>query len=234
SKMEGIEIDGIFTHFTASEEVDKSQTNKQAEMFYDFVKRAEEKGINLGKKHMSNSAAVIDMPEYSEDMVRNGYSISGVHDDTVIIENLPIKPVVAFKSEISRVRTVPKGTGISYGSTYVTEEEDQVIATVPVGYADGYKRHLSNKGEVSINGQRAKIRGLICMDQMMVDVTGMECKPGDEVVLFGYEEGDPTIQELAKTAGTNYIDVYGNLSRRVPKVYFKDGEIVAVRDYLLD
>lgn len=235
AKLEGLKIDGIFTHFTASEEIDKTKSHKQAEMFYAFIKGLDARGVNYGKKHMANSAAVIDLPEYNEDLIRNGYNLTGMYDNTVKIENLPIKPVSQFKTEIARVRKVPKGTGISYGSVYVTEKDDQVIATLPVGYSDGYKRGLSKVGgEVSVNGKRAKIRGTICMDQMMVDVTGIDCKAGDEVILFGYEENAPTTDELAELMETGNIDIHTTVARRVPRVYLKDGKPIAYTDYLMD
>ncbi len=234
SKMEGIIIDGIFSHFTSSEEIDKTKTHEQAKMFYEFIKKLEDLGVDYGKKHLANSAAVIDLPEYNEDIIRNGYNLTGMHDSTVKIENLPIKLVSQLKTEIARVRKVPKGTGVSYNSKYVTQEEGEVIATLPVGYADGYKRKLTGVGEVLINGKRAKIRGSICMDQMMVDVTDIDCKAGDEVILFGYEENAPTTAELAELLDTGNIDIHSTLTRRVPKVYIKDGEAVAMTDYLMD
>lgn len=234
SEMENLKIAGIFSHFSNSEDPDKSNAHRQAREYHDFCKRVEEKGVDLGKKHLANSAAVIDLPEYHEDLIRNGYSLTGMYDDTVKIERMPIKLTAKLKSEISRVRTVPKGTGVGYGSTFVTEKEETTIATIPIGYCDGYKRALGNNGEVLINGQRAKVRGTICMDQMMVEVTGIDCKAGDEVVLFGYEGNEPSVFEVAKTAGTNNIDIYCSVSRRVPRVYIKDGEVVDIVDYLRD
>ncbi|NLW42679.1 MAG: alanine racemase, partial [Tissierellia bacterium] len=149
-------------------------------------------------------------------------------------ERLPIKLVSQFKTEIARVRKVPKGTGVSYNSKYVTEEDDQVIATLPVGYSDGYKRALTGKAEVLVNGKRAKIVGSICMDQMMIDVTGIDCKAGDEVILFGHVENAPTTAELAAILNTGNIDIHTTVARRVPRVYLKDGKAVAMTDYLMD
>ncbi len=234
SKLEGIVIDGIFSHFTSSEETDKTKSHMQAKMFHEFLQGLEKRDVDYGKRHLANSAAVIDLPEYNEDIIRNGYNLTGMHDSTVKIENLPVKLVSQLKTEIGRVRKVPKGTGISYNSKYITQEEGEVIATLPVGYADGYKRALSNLGEVLINGKRAKIRGSICMDQMMVDVTDIDCKAGDEAILFGYVENAPTTAELAGLLGTGNIDIHSTLTRRVPRVYIKDGEVVAVTDYLMD
>lgn len=232
--LEGITIDGIFSHFTSSEELDKTKSHEQAKMFHGFLKGLDERNVNYGKKHLANSAAVIDLPEYNEDIIRNGYNLTGMHDDTVHIERLPIKLVSQFKTEIARVRKVPKGTGVSYNSKYVTEEDDQVIATLPVGYSDGYKRALTGKAEVLVNGKRAKIVGSICMDQMMIDVTGIDCKAGDEVILFGHVENAPTTAELAAILNTGNIDIHTTVARRVPRVYLKDGKAVAMTDYLMD
>lgn len=234
SEMENLRIAGIFSHFSNSEDLDKSNAHRQASEFHDFCKRAEAKGVELGKKHLCNSAAVIDLPEYHDDLIRNGYSLTGMYDETVKIERMPIKLTAKLKSEISRVRTVPKGTGVGYGSTFVTEKESTTIATIPIGYCDGYKRSLANIGEVLINGKRAPVRGLICMDQMMVEVTDIDCKAGDEVILFGYEGDEPSVFEVAKTAKTNNIDIYCSVSKRVPRVYIKDGEVVEIVDYLFD
>ncbi|MFB0971785.1 MAG: alanine racemase [Neofamilia sp.] len=234
SKLEGIVIDGIFSHFTSSEEIDKTKSHEQAKMFYGFIEGLDKREANYGKKHLANSAAVIDLPEYNEDIIRNGYNLTGMHDDTVHIERLPIKLVSQFKTEIARVRKVPKGTGVSYNSSYVTEKEGQVIATLPVGYSDGYKRALTGKADVLVNGKRARIVGSICMDQMMIDVTDIDCKAGDEIILFGHVENAPTTAELAALLNTGNIDIHSTVGRRVPRVYIKDGKAVAMQDYLID
>lgn len=235
SKLEGIEIDGIFSHFTSSEEIDKEKTHIQGKMFFDFCDKLESRGVKLGDKHISNSGAVIDLPEYKSDLVRNGYNLTGLYDPTIHYENLPIKLTCRLRSIIARVRTVPKGTGVGYNTTFVTEKEETKIATIPLGYTDGYKKLLSNKGEVLINGKRAPIRGSICMDQFMVEVTDIDCKVGDEVVLFGYkEENGPTILEISELLNTGNIDIISTISRRIPRVYKKDGEIVDIVDYILD
>lgn len=234
SKLEGIVIDGIFSHFTSSEEIDKTKSHEQAKMFYGFIEGLDKREANYGKKHLANSAAVIDLPEYNEDIIRNGYNLTGMHDDTVHIDRLPIKLVSQFKTEIARVRKVPKGTGVSYNSSYVTEKEGQVIATLPVGYSDGYKRALTGKADVLVNGKRARIVGSICMDQMMIDVTDIDCKAGDEIILFGHVENAPTTAELAALLNTGNIDIHSTVGRRVPRVYIKDGKAVAMQDYLID
>lgn len=234
SKLEGIVIDGIFSHFTSSEEIDKTKSHEQAKMFYGFIEGLDKREANYGKKHLANSAAVIDLPEYNEDIIRNGYNLTGMHDDTVHIDRLPIKLVSQFKTEIARVRKVPKGTGVSYNSSYVTEKEGQVIATLPVGYSDGYKRALTGKADVLVNGKRARIVGSICMDQMMIDVTDIDCKAGDEIILFGHVENAPTTAELAALLNTGNIDIHSTVGRRVPRVYIKDGKAVAMTDYLMD
>ena len=234
SKLNNVSIKGIFSHFTSADDIDKTTTHKQAELFFDFVERLEEKNIDLGLKHLSNTGATIDLPEYILDAVRVGYAFTGLYDDTVQIENMPLKPTVQLVSELSRVHTVESGTGIGYGGAYITHKDKTDIATIPIGYADGLKRQLSQKGSVLINGKRAPIRGNLCMDQMMVESTGIDCKAGDRVVLFGFEENAPTIKELAKLIGTNYIDIISGHIRRVPIVYYLNGEVVAITDYLED
>lgn len=234
SKLEGIQIDGIFSHFTASEEIEKEKSHNEAKLFTDFCKKLEEKGVKLGKKHMSNSGAVIDMPEYTFDLVRNGYNLTGLYDPTIKHENLPVVLTCRLKTTIARVKTIDSGEGIGYNSTFTTEKETK-IATLPIGYTDGYKKQLSNIGEVLVNGKRAKIRGTICMDQMMVDVTNIDCKVGDEAIVYGYEEENaPTILEVSQLLKTGNIDIISTIARRVPRVYIKDGKVVDVVDYLLD
>ncbi len=233
SKLDGVKIEGIFSHFVGSEEIDKTKSHRQAENFLDFCKKLEDRGVIVGKKHMSNSGAVVDLPEYKFDLVRNGYNITGLYDPTVNHENLPVILACQLKTIVARVAEVEEGEGIGYNSTFVTDKKTK-IATLPIGYTDGYKKQLSNRGQVQINGQRAKIRGTICMDQMMVDVSDIDCKVGDPVIVFGYEDNAPSVLELSQELKTGNIDIISNIARRVPRVYVKDGKIVDIVDYLLD
>lgn len=235
-KLSGIYIEGIFTHFAKADESDKTHAMGQYEKFTYVIKALEEKGLSIPIKHSSNSAAIIDLPDYNMNMVRGGIMIYGLYpSDEVNKDTILLKPAMTLKTRISHLKSVPKGTGISYGQIFVTDK-DSVIGTLPIGYADGYTRMLTGKGEVYINGQRAKIVGKICMDQCMVDVSHIEdIKVGDEVVLFGYgKEGYPHVDEIAEKLGTINYEVVCMVSRRVPRVYISNGEIVNVRDYLLD
>ncbi|HEY8363003.1 MAG TPA: alanine racemase [Tissierellaceae bacterium] len=235
SKLPNIYVEGMFTHFAKADYKDKSYTKTQFERFSWVAKKLEERGLNIPIKHVSNSAAIIDMPELNLDMVRAGIIIYGLKpSDEVQLDKIDLKPAMALKARISHVKTVPKGTGISYGQIFVTERESK-IATIPIGYADGFCRLLTGKAEVSVKGKRAKIVGKICMDQCMIDVTDIEdVKVGDEVVIFGYEEGHPHVDELAEKLGTINYEVVCMVSRRVPRVYISNGKIVKVVDYVLE
>lgn len=236
AKLPNLEVEGIFTHFAKADELDKTFTIEQYEKFQWTIKELGNKGLNIPIKHASNSAAIIDLPEYNLNMVRGGIMLYGLYpSDEVIKEKVKLKPAMTLKAEISNIKVVPKGTGISYGQIFVTERESK-IATIPIGYADGFTRLLTSKSEVAIKGQRAPVVGKICMDQSMIDVTDVEnVHIGDEVILFGDGSfGSPHIDEVAKTLGTISYEVLCMVGRRVPRVYVKDKEIVKVVDYLLD
>ncbi|MFA5576481.1 MAG: alanine racemase [Tissierellaceae bacterium] len=235
-KLPSINIEGIFTHFAKADELDKKHAKGQYEKFSNLIKELEANGLKIPIKHSSNSAAIIDLPDYNMNMVRGGIMIYGLYpSDEVNRESIILKPAMTLKTRISHLKAVPKGTGISYGQIFVTEK-DSVIGTLPIGYADGYTRMLTGKGEVYVNGKRAKIVGKICMDQCMVDVSHIDdIKVGDEVVLFGYgREGYPHVDEIAEKLGTINYEVVCMVSRRVPRVYISNGKIVNIRDYLLD
>ena len=216
--LEGIHIQGVFTHFSTADEEDKTFTKKQFELFSDFVKKLEDKGVHIPIKHVSNSAAIIDMPHYSLDMVRSGIITYGLKP-SADVGDIDIKPALKLKTHVVNVKTVPKGTTISYGKTYVTDSE-RVIATIPVGYADGYPRALSNKGRVVINGKYAPITGRICMDQFMVDVTDIpNVKVGDIVSLI---DSMLPCDEIAEIEGTINYETVCKISNRVPRIYVND------------
>ena len=235
SKLPNIYIEGIFTHFAKADEIDKTHALGQFEKYMYMIKALEEQGLNISIKHVSNSAAIMDMPELNLNMVRAGVMIYGFYPSDEVKKDIELKPAMTLKARISHLKVVPKGTGISYGQIYVTDK-DSKIATIPIGYADGFTRMLTGKAEVYINGKRAKIVGKICMDQCMIDVTHIEdVKVGDEVVLFGYgKEGYPHADELAAKIGTINYEVVCMVSRRVPRVYISNGSIVKIKDYLLD
>lgn len=216
--LEGIKIEGIFTHFATADEKDKSFANSQLEIFNAFVTKLEEAGVVIPTKHIANSAAIIDLPDAALDMVRCGIITYGLKPSGDV-GDIDIKPALKLKTHVVNVKVVPKGTPISYGRTYVTEDE-KVIATIPVGYADGYPRALSNKGRVVINGCYAPITGRVCMDQFMVDVTHIpNVKVGDEVGLI---DSMVTADEIAAIEGTINYETVCKISDRVPRIYINE------------
>lgn len=233
-ELPNLEMEGMFTHFAKADETDKSFTKIQFERFNWVSEKLEENGIELKVKHVSNSAAIIDLPEYNLDLVRPGIILYGYYPSDEVNKNkINLKPAMTLKAKISNIKTVPEGTGISYGHIYSTSKKS-VIATVPIGYADGYSRILSGKADVCINNKRAPIVGRICMDQMMVDITGIDnANIGDEVVLFGYDnESYPRVEELASLLGTINYEFICMMGRRIPRVFIKDNEIIEIKDYL--
>jgi alanine racemase len=234
SKQPRLMLEGVFTHFAVADEADKDYTRMQHASYLEVVSQLEEKGVKIPIKHVSNSAAIIDLPEYNYDMVRPGIMLYGYYPSQEVDHTrVKLKQVLTLHAQISHVKTVSPGTGISYGLTYTTKKETRV-ATIPTGYADGYKRSLTNKGYVEIHGKRAPIVGRVCMDQFMVDVTNIpETKAGDEAVLIGYPDGvAPDGEEMAKLLGTITHEVTCQITRRVPRVYTRDSETAAVKNYL--
>lgn len=231
--MPGIQIDGCFTHFARMDEKDKSRAETQFRQYMDFTAQIEAEGILLPVKHASNSAGIIEMPEVNLDMVRDGISIYGLYpSEEVNKERLPLIPAMQWKARVSHVKILPAGVEIGYGGTYTTKRETRV-ATIPVGYADGYPRSLSNRGSVLIHGQRAMILGRVCMDQFMVDVTEIpEAQTGSLVTLFG-RDGDAVlpVEEVADLSGSFNYEFVCDVGKRVPRVYYRQGEIVDTRDY---
>ena len=233
AQMEQLHMEGVFTHFAVSDEKDKSYTRIQYERYSKVVK-AVEKHVDIPIKHVSNSGAIIDLPEYSLDMVRAGIMLYGFYpSDEVDTSKIELKQAMTLKTRVSYVKTVPKGSGIGYGLTYHTGKESR-IATIPIGYADGYSRRLTNVGYVSVRGEKADIVGRVCMDQCMVDVSNVpEVEMGDEVTLMGLPGGTaPDGEAMAKILGTITNDVVCMPTRRIPRVYLKNDEIVSIKNYL--
>ena len=196
----------------------------------------EERGVSIPKKHCSNSAGIMDLPEVNMDLVRAGIILYGLlPSDVVQTERLPLEPVMELKSEIVHVKTLEAGRTISYGGTYTLKEE-QRIATIPVGYGDGYPRSLSNKGWVLIHGKKAPIRGRVCMDQFMVDVTEIpEAKIGDEVTLLGRDGQEClTMEQLGELSGRFNYEFACDIGKRIPRVFYKKGKIVETKDYFME
>jgi alanine racemase len=233
--LPNLEIEGIFTHFASSDSKDKDKALKQLDDFNSFNNMLAENGVNIKIKHCSNSAGIIDMPMANMNEVRAGIALYGMYpSDEVNKKAVMLRPALELKSHVVFVKTVPVGVGISYGSAYVTDRETKV-ATIPLGYGDGYPRNLSNKGYVLIKGRKCPILGRVCMDQFMVDVTGMDVCKGDEVTLIG-KDGDEaiTVEEMAALASTFNYEFVCNLGKRIPRVYYRDGKVVATKDYFID
>lgn len=233
-QLPNVKINGIFSHFACADELDKSFTNEQYSIFKRFTRVLENHGIKIPIKHISNSAATMDMPDMSMDMVRPGIILYGLYPSDEVKKNvLDLKPVMSLKTRISHVKTLSEDGGISYGLKY-RGRKGQKIATIPVGYADGYTRLLSNKGYAIVQGKKVPVVGTICMDQCMLDVSKVDyIKPGDEVILFG-GESDNTIptEEVAEYIRTINYEIICMVGRRVPRVYIKNGEIQKIIDYL--
>lgn len=231
--LPGILIDGCFTHFARMDEKDKTKAKIQFERFILFTKRIEAAGIKLPLKHAANSAAIIEMQETGLDMVRDGISVYGMYPSEEVDKfRLELIPAMELKAHISFVKTIGAGEEIGYGGTYTTTGRT-VVATIPVGYADGYPRALSGKGRVLVHGQSAKIIGRVCMDQFMVDVTNIEgVKEGDIVTLAG-RDGDEyiSIEEVAGMAYSFNYEFVCNIGKRVPRVYYHNGKITGTKDY---
>ncbi|WP_448903013.1 alanine racemase [Eubacterium sp.] len=235
NKLPFIKIESIFTHFAKADYVDKSFADKQFDEFVNFVDEVEKNGVKIPIHQCANSAAMMEMPKTSLSLSRAGISMYGLYpSDEMSRENMKLYPALSLHSHVVYVKTIKKGRGISYGQTYIAPH-DMKIATIPLGYGDGYQRNLSNKGYVLINGRKVNIVGRVCMDQFMVDVTGMDVKEGDKVTLIGKEGNEEiTVDELAALAGTFNYEFVCDLSKRIPRVYVKDDKIVGTKDYFDD
>lgn len=236
SRLANLELEGIFTHFAKADEFDKTSAAKQMERYLYFVNKLEERGIHIPVKHVGNSATIIDLEQYRFNMVRSGIITYGLYpSDEVEKDALDLKPAMEWKTHIVNLKEIAPGEGVSYGHTFIAEEKRR-IATLTVGYADGYPRSLSGKGRVLIRGQYAPIVGRVCMDQMMVDVTDIpEAELLDEVTLMGKDgDNEITAEELAGLTGTINYELVCGISRRVPHVIYEDGKITEVIDYLTD
>lgn len=233
SRLPNIVIDGLFTHFACADEADKSSVKKQLQRYLAFSNKLEQENIKIPLKHVSNSASILDLPEANFDMVRSGIITYGMYPSNEVNKRIiRLEPALSLISRVVFVKTLPKGTGISYNSTFFTNRES-IIATIPVGYADGYKRTLSSKGRVLIHGQSAPIVGRICMDQFMVDVTDIpEVKEGDLVTLIGTDGQETiTVEEIAEKAQSFNYEFICDIGKRVPRVYYKEGKKIGTADY---
>lgn len=235
SKFEGLSIEGIFTHFAVADEVDKSFTIEQVKRFSSIVDSVEARGVMIPIKHVSNSAAIIDCPEYNFDMVRAGIMLYGLYpSDDVDKTRVDLKQVMSLKANIAHVKTVNSGEGVSYGLKYVASKPTQ-IATIPIGYADGFARGLSFKANGIVKGVIKPIVGRICMDQCMIEVDDLQINVGDTVTLFGDSEGQSlSIDTYANYLGTINYEIVCMIGKRVPRRYLQDGNVVQVVDMILE
>ena len=235
AKLPGLVAEGLFSHFATADSQDLTQAREQAQLFDRFDEMLRQRGVQVAIRHMDNSAGLMNFDRHYE-MVRSGIVTYGLYpSDEVDPGLLELKPVLSWHSRVTHVKQLPAGRAISYGATFVTEKPT-MVATIPVGYADGYRRSLSNRFYVLIRGKKAAILGRVCMDQMMVDVTDI---PGvavnDPVVLIG-TDGDETItmEQISAQCGSFNYEMACGISRRVPRLYKQDGKIVAEVHYLLD
>lgn len=232
TKLPGITAEGLFSHFATADEKDLSKAIAQRDKFKEFIKMLEKRGINIPIKHINNSAGIMNFDEYF-DMCRMGIILYGLYPSHEVDKNLlEIMPVMQWRTHISHIKELEPGREISYGGTYKTSETRR-IATIPVGYADGYPRCLSNKGKALINGQFAPIVGRVCMDQFMVDITEINAEIGDTVILVGKSgENELSMEEVSESAYSFNYELPCRISRRVPRTYYKNGEFMFEANYM--
>ena len=226
AELPNMNIEGMFTHFARADESDKAPAVDQLKRYQAFVKLLEDAGIHIPMKHCSNSAGIIRMPEANLDAVRAGITIYGIYpSDQVERDIVKLKPAMELISHVTYVKEIKAGTAVSYGGTFVAER-DMRVATIPAGYADGYPRSLSNKGWVLIRGKRAPILGRVCMDQFMVDVSGIpEAAAGDEATLIGRNgQEELTMEQLGDLSGRFAYEFACDIGKRVPRVYMRNGK----------
>jgi len=235
AKLPHIQAEGIFSHFATADCASLERSHLQAERFRSFLEMLERRGVNIPIRHLDNSAGLMNFSDHYE-MVRSGIVTYGLYpSDEVAPSLLSLRPALQWLSRVTHVKTLPAGREISYGGTYVTKAPT-VVATVSVGYADGYRRSLSGKFYVLIHGKRAPILGRICMDQMMVDVTHIEGVELDDVVTLVGRDGEEeiTVEDIAAAADSFNYEFICGISRRVPRIYCRNGQQVRSVHYLLD
>ncbi|MCC8081709.1 MAG: alanine racemase [Lachnospiraceae bacterium] len=227
SSLPSLCVEGIFTHFARADEKDKSFSREQMRQYICMVEQLKHRRRENPVHHVSNSAGIIDLPEYNLDMVRAGIILYGLWpSDAVKKDRINLKPLLTLKSHVVHVKTLSEGRTVGYGGTY-TVQGTRRIATIPVGYGDGYPRALSNRGFVLIHGKRAPICGRVCMDQFMVDVTEVDgVLSGDEVILVGQSgEEEITMEQIGDLSGRFNYEFACDLGKRIPRVYIRHGEV---------
>ena len=230
--LPGLNATGIFTHFAVADEDSEESaefTEKQHERFSSVIWELQKRGIDFERVHCCNSAAMVFIPSYHHSMVRPGIILYGCSPNGKPIQEVDLKPVMTLKTTVSLVKEVKAGETVGYGRKFRCPC-DMKIATVAIGYADGYPRVLSNRGYAFVNDTVVPIVGNICMDQMMLDVSAVDVREGDQVILFG-ENSPISVDNVAVLAGTINYEILCGISRRVERVYIRDGQEVAVVDY---
>ena len=233
SKLPNVNMEGVFTHFSKADEMDKTFTENQISQFIAMTEKLKERGVTFPYEHCANSAAIIDVEDARFDIVRAGISTYGLYPSEEVNQDaVHLKPALALKSHVAFVKEIEKGTPVSYGGTFIAEKKMK-IATIPVGYGDGYPRSLSGKGYVLIRGKKANILGRICMDQFMVDVTDIEgVSFGDKVTLIGRDGNESiSVERLSELSGRFNYEFICALGKRIPRVYVKNGKIAEQVDY---
>lgn len=233
AELPNLVLEGVFTHFAKADEEDKTFTMMQLEKFEWMTQRLEEEGVTFPYVHASNSAGIIDVRRADYNLVRAGIAIYGLYpSEEVDKEKVQLKPALSLKSHIAFVKDIPAGTPVSYGGDFVSEHQMR-IATIPIGYGDGYPRSLSDTGYVLIHGKKAPIIGRICMDQFMVDVSDIpEVKFGDKVTLIGRDQEEYLpVEKLSELSGRFNYEFVCDLGKRIPRVYVQDGKVEEQVDY---
>jgi len=237
-KLPNLKIEGVYTHFSSADETDFAYTDAQIAKFQKVCEQAEAAGIHIPIKHAAGSAAAMQHPKARLDMVRIGISLYGCYPsrEVIVPKGFELKPAMQFKTQIYRINEVDEGVAVSYGRRFVTARKTK-LATIPIGYADGLSRVMMGKLTVLINGQVAHVVGRICMDQCIVDITDVEgeVKILDEVVVFGGQNGAfLPVEATADAMGTINYEILCMVARRIPRIYFEDGQIAEVKNYLIE
>ncbi len=234
ARLEGLTLDGVYSHYATSDEPDLGFARRQAELFDWFIAQAARQGLTFRWQHIANSAGLLGLPESRHNLIRAGIALYGLHpSEDVDLSKVELAPVMSWKARLMYVKTVPAGTSISYGREYVAPRPTRV-GTVAVGYADGYRRAQKGKAHVLVGGRPCPVLGRICMDHIMVGLDGApEAKAGDEVVLLGRQDGAAiTAEEMAALCQTINYEIAAGIGRRMPRLFIRGGRPVALRSIL--
>ena len=236
SRLPGVCLEGLFSHLARADEADKTDAYRQLNIFQKFDTALRARGVKIPIRHIGNSAAMIDLPEFSYDMMRAGIALYGMYpSEDVSMDQVVLKPALRLVSRVIFVKTIEVGESVGYGGPF-TAKRKTTIATIGIGYGDGYPRKLSGKADVLLHGKRAPICGRVCMDQLMVDVTDIpDVKEEDEAVLIGRDGNEViTVEELSALADTFNYEFVCDLGKRIPRIYISGGNVVEKKDYFED